>query len=208
MSENAQGRTTTSRRADPFGLTSLMGKATPAEGGDDAPAPAPTAAPAPAAEPAPPAEATPSPAARKAAPVRKSTVARTAPTATARTTRDSSTPDRGVAALEGLHPEGGKGVIPAAPEAGTDMVVADYAGPAWHPRVKDPTAATSEALIEEIGAAQMDWGSRNRHRLAERGQPNPTNSGFREALLRLGLKHINDPEFIDLIPPDARRKRR
>lgn len=160
--------------------------------------PTPPAAPAPAV-PSP--EQAPTPATTRSQPVltRKSTVTRPAP---------APTGERGVAALEGQHPDGGGGATPAGPHPDAREVTADYAAPPWHPRMKDPTASTSRALIDEIQAMQADWTSANRARLSDRGQPPPTNSGFREALLRLGLKHLNDPEFIDLIPPDARRNQR
>lgn len=141
----------------------------------------------------------------KQAPQRPAPTRKTPPTTTG---RGPGAEDRGVAALEGQHPTGGRGAAPIEPEPGTRIVEAAYAEPPWHPRMKDPTAATSEALIDEISAVQHDWTAANRGRLAERNQPAPTNSGFREALLRLGLKHLNDPEFIELIPPDARRRRR
>ena len=150
-------------------------------------------------EPTPVVEPTPPVAATRPAATRKSTVIRKAPAAA---------PERGVAALEGRHPQGGGGATPAVGHPDAREVIADYATPAWHPRVKDPTAATSTDLIDEMVAVQAEWTAANRARLSGRSQPPPTNSGFREALLRLGLKHLNDPEFIELIPPDARRKQR
>lgn len=184
-----------------FGLDEALD--TPPAAEEPTPAPQPVA---PVAEPTAP-EPEAEPVVRTPAPTRKSTVTRP-PTAATRRTPPPAAPDRGVAALEGRHPQGGGGATPSAPHPEAREVNADYFTPAWHPREKDPTAATSTDLIDEMVAVQAEWTAANRSRLSGRSQPPPTNSGFREALLRLGLKHLNDPEFIELIPPDARRKQR
>ncbi|WP_201464556.1 hypothetical protein [Janibacter melonis] len=55
----------------------------------------------------------------------------------------------------------------------------------------------SVSLLEELAAVSAQWTVLNRRALEMRGRKQPTAGAFREALLRLGLKHINDPEFID-----------
>lgn len=211
------------RAASTFGVKESLGSAetpaqeAPAGEGQAAPAASPAPAPQPAAAPPVPSPAAPerpaqpaAPAADEPAPAPKPTTRATTPTRKSTVARRTppSGPDRGVAALEGQHPTGGGGATPAAPHPDAREVLADYATPAWHPRVKDPTASTSTDLIDEMMAVQAEWTAANRSRLSGRSQPPPTNSGFREALLRLGLKHLNDPEFIELIPPDARRRQR
>lgn len=199
-------RAKTTRATSSFGISESLAPAPveepPASPVEQTP-PQPAVAPEPvrveaAVEPTPVEAPAPPVAPARPAATRKSTVTRRAP----------ATAERGVAALEGRHPTGGGGAPPAAVHPDAREVIADYASPAWHPRVKDPTAATSTELIDEMMAAQAEWTVANRARLSGRSQPPPTNSGFREALLRVGLKHINDPEFIELIPPDARRKQR
>lgn len=156
---------------------------------DDEPAPSP----APAAEPA------------RPRPVRRSAVTERSTPTKAAPARGWS--DRGVDSLKGVRPAGGGGAEPVTGDPEVRHVDPDYTVD-FHPREKDTTAMTSTALIEEMAAAQAEWTVANRSRLTARQQPNPTNSGFREALLRLGMKHINDPELIDLIAPDGRRKHR
>lgn len=99
-----------------------------------------------------------------------------------------------------------QGAPPAPGVSGIGAIRNAYAECLWLPRSRDTAAATSADLLQEMSAVSAEWTVANRHRLWERAQAVPTPSGFREGLLRLGLKHINDPEFIELIPPDFRRK--
>lgn len=84
----------------------------------------------------------------------------------------------------------------------------DYAAGTAETRVKDPGGVISPSLASELKQAQLQWSAENWARLDSQGLSAPTTSGFREALLRVGLKYIDDPEFIDLIPPDGRRRGR
>lgn len=107
-------------------------------------------------------------------------------------------------------PESSAGEVQGAPPAlgvpGIGDICSAYAECSWLPRSRDTACATSAELLDEVSAILAEWTVANRQRLRDRGQPAPTLSGFREGLLRLGLKHINDPEFVQLLPPDFRRK--
>lgn len=72
-------------------------------------------------------------------------------------------------------------------------------------RVKDP-GVISPSLLVELEDARTDWERAHRAELVRRGIGKPTASGFREALLRIGLQHLEDQVFMDLIPPDGRRR--
>lgn len=61
----------------------------------------------------------------------------------------------------------------------------------------------SELISEELIYILMD--KEHRARVKEI-VGKPTLQGLREALIRLGLKHINDPELLHLIPKDQRTK--
>lgn len=98
------------------------------------------------------------------------------------------------------------GAPPASGAPGIGAIRTAYAESPWLPRSRDTASATSADLVEEISAVLAEWTVANRQLLRERLQAAPTPSGFREGLLRLGLKHINDPEFVELLPPDLRRR--
>lgn len=95
--------------------------------------------------------------------------------------------------------------VPRPIETAPGLVRANYRTPVFTPRRRDTAAAVSVELLEELAAISAEWTVCNRRELAARGRKQPTASAFREGLLRLGLKHINDPEFVDLIPPDGRQ---
>ena len=82
----------------------------------------------------------------------------------------------------------------------------DYAAGGLEPKVKDVGGVISPSLRDALQRTLPKWSAENWEALAAQGMTTPTSSGFREALMRLGLKHIDDPEFISLIPPDGRRK--
>ena len=82
----------------------------------------------------------------------------------------------------------------------------DYTAGGLEPKVKDVGGVISPSLRDALQRTLPKWSSENWEALAAQGMTTPTSSGFREALMRLGLKHIDDPEFISLIPPDGRRK--
>lgn len=70
-------------------------------------------------------------------------------------------------------------------------------------RVKD-WGMLPPSLMQSIEMARMHWTVANTDWMTEHGF-SPHISGFKEALIRLGMKHINDPELGELIPPDRRR---
>lgn len=82
----------------------------------------------------------------------------------------------------------------------------NYNAGGLEPKVKDVGGVISPSLREVLQRALPQWSADNWEALTAHGMTTPTTSGFREALMRLGLKHIDDPEFISLIPPDGRRK--
>lgn len=90
------------------------------------------------------------------------------------------------------------------PAAGPDD---DYTAGLNGPRTKDAAGTISAGLLPVISNALDDWAHANRHELRERGLSRPTMSGWREALFRIGLKHLDDPELIDLIPADLRKSK-
>ena len=96
---------------------------------------------------------------------------------------------------------------PRAPRAAaTSRSEFDYTAGGFESKVKDVGGMISPSLREVLQRALPQWSADNWEALTAQGQTTPTSSGFREALLRLGLKHIEDPEFISLIPPDGRRR--
>lgn len=74
-------------------------------------------------------------------------------------------------------------------------------------RIKDPGGMISEDLARQLPLALSHWTAENWSDLAAQGKSAPTIYAFREALLRVGLKHITDPELMDLLPMDGRRRR-
>lgn len=72
---------------------------------------------------------------------------------------------------------------------------------------RDTSSQVSESLVDGVEQARTFWIAENYHAVKEHLGPSPRSSAFREALIRLGLKHLDDPEFIDLIPvTDGRRR--
>lgn len=97
--------------------------------------------------------------------------------------------------------------VPEAPEVRRAKVVALKMDGLEHqlpdfdePRQRDVTTQISSSLPEVLELARARWAAEN---FGAYGA-SPNISQFREALLRIGLKHLNDPEFIDLIPRDMR----
>lgn len=97
--------------------------------------------------------------------------------------------------------------VPEAPEVRRAKVVALKMDGLEHqlpdfdePRQRDVTTQISNSLPEVLELARARWAAEN---FGAYGA-SPNISQFREALLRIGLKHLNDPEFIDLIPRDMR----
>lgn len=99
-----------------------------------------------------------------------------------------------------------EGTPAAEPAAGVARVPeASYQQDPAEPRHKDWGAIPS-SLAQTIEMTRMQWAVTNTAWFTEHGGP-PHVYGFKEALIRLGLKHINDPEFAALLPPDKRRTR-
>lgn len=98
-------------------------------------------------------------------------------------------------------PEGAPPAEPAANKARMPEIA--YAQDSSEARVKD-WGMLPTSLMQTVEMTRMQWSVLNPEWLMEHGAP-PHISGFKEALMRLGLKHINDPEFAALIPPDRRR---
>lgn len=72
---------------------------------------------------------------------------------------------------------------------------------------RDTSSQVSASLVDGMEQARTFWIADNYTAVKEQLGPSPRSSAFREALLRLGLKHLDDPEFIDLIPvTDGRRR--
>lgn len=96
------------------------------------------------------------------------------------------------------------GAPPASPAgAGMRLPEIDYSQDPAETRVKD-WGMLPPSLMTNIEMARMQWTVFNTEWMRDHGAP-PHISGFKEALMRLGLKHINDPEFASLIPLDRRR---
>lgn len=70
------------------------------------------------------------------------------------------------------------------------------------PREKDAGMRVSKGFKRTLAHARTLWSSENFDALDH----DPTLQAFQEGLMRVGLKHIDDPELMDLIPPDLRRK--
>lgn len=75
------------------------------------------------------------------------------------------------------------------------------------PKVRDMAPKVSLSLPDTIEDARLSWVADHRAELVQRLGSIPEVGPFREALMRLGLKHLrDDAEFIDLIPKDGRRR--
>lgn len=99
-----------------------------------------------------------------------------------------------------------RGAEPAAPADGVPQLPEfPYPQDPTEQRVKD-WGMLPPSLMQTIELARMHWTVVNADWMKEHGAP-PHLSGFKEALMRLGMKHINDPEFASLIPLDRRRGR-
>lgn len=96
-------------------------------------------------------------------------------------------------------------VVPPADPGGdyAFMPVGEYQQDPTEPRAKD-SGMLPPSLLREIEMVRMKWTVHNQAWVDEHGSM-PHVSGFKEALMRMGLKHINDPELSTLIPPDRRR---
>lgn len=104
-------------------------------------------------------------------------------------------------------PASGLSAVPEAPESRRAKVVKmnmdgiDYKLPdVEEAHVRDTSVHVSQSLPQTIELARARWGSENFAALNK----TPGISQFREALLRVGLKHMDDPEFVDLMPRDKR----
>lgn len=130
-----------------------------------------------------------------------------APMKTAAKTRARKTPKAAAkpAGRDQAQSAKARGADPTPPPAGTAAVPTEgYEQDPSEPRVKD-WGMMPKSLMDHVEMMRMQWTLANMAQVKESGTPH--NSGFREALVRLGLKHINDPEFASLIPPDRRRGR-
>lgn len=72
-------------------------------------------------------------------------------------------------------------------------------------RVKESVTMPSSLLIL-VDLAAATWAMTHPDWLFAHGT-SPGKAGFREGLIRLGLKHVNDSELADLIPTDQRRRK-
>lgn len=83
-----------------------------------------------------------------------------------------------------------------------DLSAINYELTGDEPKVRDTSSKISSSLPAQIALAQALWTAEN---IGAFGY-SPNESAFREALIRMGLKHLNDPDFIKLIPADRRRR--
>lgn len=92
---------------------------------------------------------------------------------------------------------------PAEPGAGaTALPNMDYRGESA--RIADTTYLT-ESLVEALALVGASWVRQHPVWVQLHVAP-PGLGAFREGLLRLGLKHLNDPELLNMIPSDRRRR--
>lgn len=85
-----------------------------------------------------------------------------------------------------------------------DLSALEYRLPEADEPSQKVTTYLPVSLVEELDRARALWGAEN---YAAFGSV-PNTSAWREALLRVGLKHLNDEEFITLLRPDPRTGRR
>lgn len=98
---------------------------------------------------------------------------------------------------------------PSAPRPAGDLADGPYPGVTFRidpdapePRTTDPGIRVSASFKRMVQRAHLAWSNEHFDELPH----DPTLGAFQEALMRLGLKHLDDPEFASLIPPDARRR--
>lgn len=97
------------------------------------------------------------------------------------------------------------GLPPAKPGSGSEVIEPlDWADSMEGEREKT-TMRLSESLVAAIGMALMGWAMAHPQWIAAARRP-PGAVAFREGLLRLGVKHVNDPDLRRAIPRDRRRR--
>ena len=90
------------------------------------------------------------------------------------------------------------------PQVGGTVPTVDFMAGLDESRVKD-WGMVPPSLGSTVSMARIQWAANNPEWCGVNGGP-PTEYGFKEALIRLGLKHLNDAEMATMLPRDMRRR--